>query len=168
MSLPRPGLIGIIIRLALGLIVLQMLVGAVVDAPSYWDGITTWPIGIIIGLIVMVTLTSWVFNKLFERDWGWRPSAIAAGGLAITAAISGVVGAGWSGPAFGVYFWIWTLVFGILLAPAFFLAAILRTPGCEMRSYVDLRARLTGGDPTTVACPGWIDRADSIRFFGRF
>lgn len=160
-SLPRPGALGILVRLALGLAVATIAWDALAHAPSYWDGIAD-PLGMAPLLAVLVLLSSWVLNELVRRSWGQRPTLVLLAGALGTVAVGAVQGDAF-GPAFGAYVWAWALAFSLLLAPAHLLAAVLRTPGCEMRAYMDLWTRLRGGDPRAVACPGWIDRLDSVR-----
>ena len=166
-ELPRPGVVGRGVRLAVGLLVLWMGWQTVRDTPSFWDGLS--PDGGLLVLVVILTVvSSWVINELLVRDWGWRPSLVLGGGLAL-ASVAGLVG--WAdplGPPVGVYLWAWSIAFAVLLGPAQLLAATLATPGCEMRSFADLRARLKGQDPRTVACPGGIDMLDGVRVFGRW
>lgn len=50
-------------------------------------------------------------------------------------------------------FWIWELYLFIHLGLSFLLAAILATPGCEMRAFHDLFTRLTGVPTKEHYCP---------------
>ncbi len=163
--LPRPGLIGIAVRLTIGALVAYMGYGAIVGAKEFWDGYSD-PIGSLAYVGPLAAFSSWVVNELLQKPWGWRPTGVLVVGGLVAIAAGSVQGEPF-GPLYGAYVWAWTLAFSLLLAPAQFLAAALRTPGCEMRSFADLRARLRGGDPTTVTCPGWIDRFDHIRVLGR-
>ncbi len=164
MDLPRPGAVGITIRLLLAGLV-GFMGYAVFGQTSMWDGIT--PMDAAPLVMPLVLFSSWVINELFRVRWGFLPSVVVLGGLAITAGVEGMMGTLW-GPAFGIYVWTWSAAFVILLGPAHLLAAILRTPGCEMRSYAHLWTRIQGGDPNTAVCPGWIDRFDAVRLFGRW
>ncbi|MGB1585777.1 MAG: hypothetical protein ACPHID_01870 [Thermoplasmatota archaeon] len=166
MDLPRPGLLGILIRLTLGVLVLFMGYGAIVDAPSFWDGYTD-PLGSLGYLVPLALFSSWVVNELVQKSWGWKPLGALLAGLGVAVGLGAVQGDAF-GPAFGTYVWTWALGFSLLLGPAHLLAAALRTPGCEMRSYAHLRAKLAGGDVGATVCPGWIDRADGIRLFGKW
>lgn len=166
-DLPRPGLIGVAIRTTLGIAVIYFLgIPCIRDAASFFDGFDD-PMDSVILVILLAVYWRPVVNELFQRSWGWWPSVIALTGLGVT------VFAGFSlgkpfGPAYGIYLWTWAMLFSALLGPALLLAAMLRTPGCEMRSYMDLWTRIRGGNPHTVACPGWIDRFDQVRLFGQW
>ena len=56
----------------------------------------------------------------------------------------------------------WLASFSSLLGTAHVLAAILGTPGCEMRAFAHLRSKFQGGDAGSVPCPGGIDRFDHV------
>ncbi len=61
-----------------------------------------------------------------------------------------------------LYLWAWFAGFILLLGPAHVLSAIFATPGCEMRVYAQLLARLQGDEAEVAACPAGIDRFDLI------
>lgn len=164
--LPRPGLVGVLIRLTLGALVGWMGYAAISDASSFWDGYDD-PGNAISFLIPVLVLSSWVVNELFQKSWGQRPAAILVVGLLVAVAVGALQGDPF-GPWFGTYLWVWVVVFAALLAPAHLLAAVLRTPGCEMRSFAHLRAKLGGRETEASLCPGWIDRADGIRLFDKW
>lgn len=161
MGLPRPGAVGIGIRLLLAAALAAMLVGAFSAAGAYWDGLAD-PLAPWTAYAFLLLFTSRVVNEALGTDWGLRPLAF----LAIGGVIAIGVGAGQGdlfGPAFGTYIWASLVLVGGTMAVAFFLAAVLRTPGCELRAYADLWTRLRGGEPAAVACKGWIDRFDHVR-----
>lgn len=164
-GLPRPGSIGILIRLGLALLVGSLGYSALIDASGFFDGFAqpTKSLGYLVGVALF---SSWVLNELTQREWGQRPTLVLLAGLAATMAVGALQGDAF-GPPYGIYLWLWVLGFSLLLAPAHLLAALLRTPGCEMRAYAHLWTRLRGGDPEAVACPGWIDRFDGVRLFRR-
>ena len=63
-------------------------------------------------------------------------------------------------PPFAMLLVFWLILINLALGIAFLLAAFLGTPGCEMRSYNHLIAKLQGRDPTEHFCPGGVDFAD--------
>ncbi len=165
-ELPRPGLIGLAIRAALAVVVLMGLYDAVRYPASYWDGFGN-PVGALPLFLPLILFSGWVVNKLLLKNWGFWPNVALVAGAGVAMIIGATQGNAW-GPPIGYYVWVWQLLFTGLLGPAFFLAVLLRTPGCEMRSYAHLRATLKGNDATPSVCPGWIDRADGIRLFGKW
>lgn len=166
MTLPRPGALGILIRLALAFAVLMGLYDAVRHPASYWDGFSD-PIGALPLFLPLVLFSGWVVNGLLQVQWGWWPNIALVAGCAVTMLIGAFQGDPW-GPPMGYYSWAWQILFAGLLGPAFLVASILRTPGCEMRSYAHLVANLRGRDPEPSLCPGWIDRLDGVRLFGKW
>lgn len=164
-DLATPGFLGRAIRFSLGVFTLTLLDGP--TGPLGAAAAARFPVtsgGFWIAIAALTVVTPWVVNELLGKDWGVRPSIVAWLGAALAAAAGwGLTGGPLAWPL-GVYLAAWTTVFVVLLAPAFILAALLGTPGCEMRSYAHLKARLTGGDPGAVTCPGGIDFLDHVRF----
>ena len=162
-SLPRPGLLGRGIRLSLGVAVLLLLGGLLTGwRDDLWAGLPPFDVGFAILVCLALYFTSYVFNIALGLGWGQRTLA----GVLAGAAMAGLVGYAVEGALpnawLGIYVWSWLVAFCALLGPAHLLAAALGTAGCEMRSYAHLRARLRGGDVSSVACPGGIDRFDHI------
>lgn len=158
----QPGFVGRAIRVLLALAVFGLGSGLVRNAPGFWDGIS-WSLHTIPLAAPIVLTSAWVVNELTRLRWGWWTLAAILGVMAVAAGISWALGEGLWGPVFGIAFWTWMTAWVVLLGPALLLAAILGTPGCEMRSYAHLIARLRGRDIEAVACPGWLDRLDGVR-----
>lgn len=165
-QLPKPGLLGLVIRAMAGAGLTYIGYQAARDASSYFDGIAS-PTFVILPILVLAYFTRPVVNELLLKQWGWRPSLFALGALAGSAVIGALEGNPF-GPIFGTTLWAWQVGFMFLLGPAFLLSAILRTPGCEMRSYAHVWANLRGKEAKQVTCPAFIDRADRIRLFGKW
>lgn len=166
MHFPRPGLLGIMIRVIAGAGLTYLGVQAILETPSYFDGIND-PVAVILPILGLAYFTRPVVNELLLRSGGWRPSLVGLGVLGIAMIVGAVQG--WVfGPAFGATLWVWQVGFMFLLGPAFLLAAITRTPGCEMRSFATVWAKIRGKEAKQVTCPAFIDRADRIRLFGKW
>jgi hypothetical protein len=155
-TLVRPGPMGRLIRLLLGLVCIQftyewLLVFDFTDlrAQLLW---------------VWVALSAYfaadVVNIGFGVRWGQWPRVALAVTLGTGLALALVVDGHW------VSEWLWQplrwaeiYLFGHL-GVSFLLAALLGTPGCEMRAIPDLFARLRGGAAEEHYCPGHIDAID--------
>ena len=159
-SLPKPGPIGRLVRLALGALCLYGVYG-LYQAWSYY-GIEapisepTW----IITFAVAVWLIPPVVNIGFMKNWGRRPRWFVVIGAAVLAVVSRVGWGSWIGPPLGIF--VSAVIFYTLghLGLSFVLSAILGTPGCEMRAIPHLWTLLTGRDTREHYCPGWIDGVD--------
>ncbi|MHB8585730.1 MAG: hypothetical protein ACYDDF_07830 [Thermoplasmatota archaeon] len=168
-SLSQPGLVGRGIRLVLGVVVVLILVTfAVALRDVLAGGPTTLAPGLLFDLAWVAATWPYVLGKMIERDVGWKASAIPLASAALAGALWVLESHGpwFANPWLDVVLFLWAGVWAILFGPALLLAAALRTPGCEMRSYADLAARLHGEDPRIVACPGWVDKWDGVRVFG--
>lgn len=152
-SLPRPGPVGRLVRLGLGVLCLWQVYGLIQVfgtlmgtngsiRPFVWNGV-------IIGLF----LVSYVVNIGFSQDWKKWPAVVSAAALAIIAgvgyAMSGIIET--SLLAYSI--WIWELYVFSHLGLAFIIAGVIGTPGCEMRAFHDLYSRLSGVPTKEHYCP---------------
>ena len=152
-TLPRPGPVGRLTRLGFGLLCLYYVYGLlqVTDDLIGQDGrirTVLWN-GILIGLF----LVSYVVNIGFSRAWKKWPAVVSAAALAIAAG----VGYGLEGVVetnlLALCIWVWELYVFSHLGLAFVIAAVIGTPGCEMRALHDLYSRLTGIATKEHVCP---------------
>ena len=163
-ELVRPGPVGRAIRACLGFATLSLLLSLLtVWREELWGGgVPVRDVGFWVLVALSLWGTSYVFNIAFGLSWGQRTRAAVVAGAALVGLVGWVTGSGFSNAAFGVYLWSWFVALTGLLGPAHLLAAVLGTPGCEMRSYVHAWTLLRGGDVDTVVCPGGIDRFDNV------
>lgn len=99
-------------------------------------------------------LLSWTVNIAFRRTWGAKPFYVAIG-LAAAGALYGFATAGifWSLP-FALVVYVVTMYVHAHMGFCHVLAALLATPGCEMRSINHLFSKLTGNKAALQICPG--------------
>lgn len=152
-SLPKPGPVGRLVRLALGALCLWyvsslfQVSGLLFSSdghinPLVWNGI--FP-----GLI----LVSYVINIGYSRAWKKWPAIISAtifllvGGCGYL--IIGTAETVWLASVI----WVWALYVFTHLGVAFVVSGIIGTPGCELRSFHDLFSRLTGVPTKEHYCP---------------
>lgn len=152
-SLPRPGPVGRLVRLGLGMLCFwyvyelwqvsgNLLVADGLIRPVLWNGI-------IIGLF----LISYIVNIGYSRSWKKWPAAVSAAVLAIIAATSFVTSGTIETNLLARSIWVWELYLFSHLGLAFVIAAIIGTPGCEMRAFHDLFSRVTGVPTKEHYCP---------------
>lgn len=160
-SLVRPGWLGRGARLVLGVVILYAILPVIPafaffrDAPAPPDDIGLW---ILAALLFLASRD--VVNLGLGVRWGRWPQLgiLVLTGVAVAASAI-FYGRAWGPPA-GILFYVWLVGTAVALGVAFVLSAFLGTPGCEMRSYADLRARLRGRDASEHYCPGGIDVVD--------
>lgn len=163
-ALPRPGVVGRLVRVVLGAGVVLTVASLATDLrpmlsgdlplgdPSFW-----------VMAFLVVSVTPWVVDELLRVRWRWRSSLVGVALLALAALADVAIDAALSGSLVGIVGWTWAFVFSAVLGGALLLAAVLGTPGCEMRAFAHLAATLRGRDARLVACPGWLDRLDGVR-----
>ena len=160
-SLPKPGLVGRIVRLLLAVWLLSglytMLTGGITllsstRAPSNWSFWVMMPI--------VFHITPYVVNIGFGKDWRRKPQLFVVVAAAVLLAADFAIYGTWWAPPLGTFVWVWFVYFTAHLGGSFALATVLGTPGCEMRAISQLWTLLTGKATKEHYCPGFIDRLD--------
>lgn len=152
-TLPRPGPVGRLARLGFGGLCLYYVYGLITVSgsiltsdgsirPLLWNGI-----------IPGVFLVSYVVNIGFSRAWKKWPAVVSALALGTIALVGYLDSGSVETATLARSIWIWELyVFGHL-GTAFVIAAVIGTPGCEMRAIHDLYSRITGTPTKEHYCP---------------
>ena len=152
-SLPRPGPVGRLARVGLGILCFQYVYGLIQVSGSLLmaDGhihLVIWN-----GLIFGLFLVSYVVNIGFSRAWKKWPAFVSAVALAIVAAVGYAMAGTLETILFARSIWIWELYIFSHLGLAFIIAGGIGTPGCEMRAFHDLYSRLSGVPTKEHYCP---------------
>jgi len=152
-SLPRPGPIGRIVRLGFGALCLWQVYWLIQVSGNLFgaDGhirSLIWN-GVVIGLF----LISYIINIGFSRAWKKWPAIISAGTFLTIAALAYFRTGAFETEALARAIWLWELYLFAHLGGAFVIAAIIATPGCEMRAFHDLYSRITGTPTKEHYCP---------------
>ncbi len=152
-TLPRPGPLGRIVRLAFGALCAYYLLGIVNVYDGLMDGqghvrSVIWN-GVLIGLF----LISYVINIGFSKDWKKWPAVVSACLFLLLGAYGYFSQAAFETTALAGTIWVWEFYLFTHLGISFLLAALLATPGCEMRAIPDLYARLSGSSAKEHICP---------------
>ena len=155
-SLTRPGPIGRILRLTLGIACLYGLWELIKVAPDFVER----PLELLPNLSLMVLLVLCVFNYVvnigFSRNWKFYPTLVSV------LIIGGVAGANYllTGTAnsflLGSLIIAWMGYFYAHLGLSFALSALIATPGCEMRALPELFGKITNRETKEHHCPSSI------------
>lgn len=159
--LPKPGWPGRVIRFVLGVLLLNGALGIVegfhqlVFTQQIPDSLILW---VLAGLLFLSMRD--VIDLGLRVRWGQkaRVAVLVLAGVCI--ALDFIFYRRLWAPPLGLFFSLWFLLVAVPLGLALVLAAVLGTPGCEMRSYADLLARLRGQSAVEHYCPGGIDFVD--------
>ena len=152
-SLPRPGPLGRIVRLAFGFLCLSQVywLSQVAENLLGADGhirSVIWN-GILIGLF----LISYVINIGYSKAWKKRPAIVSAGVFLAIAAGGYLTAGAVETELLARSIWLWEFYLFSHLGAAFMIAAVIGTPGCEMRAFHDLYSRITGTPTKEHYCP---------------
>jgi len=152
-SLERPGPVGRIVRLALAILCSYALYELIV----YRASIIATPVSSLANFTVMVLAALFIINYVvnigFGKSFGRWPSYISVSVMLVFAAMSWLAFGTADHPMLGVVLWLWLVYFYLHLGASFVLAAVIATPGCEMRSIPELVGRLTGRTVEEHHCP---------------
>ena len=156
-TLHRPGPIGRLVRLALGLPLLFLVwrllffaeIGDLRQIPFWsWVLIAWW-------------LFPAVVNIGFGVSWGnWRPRVAVLAGAGAAALVGLATRGTWDAPPLWWFLLPWMIYVAGHLGASFVLAATLGTPGCEMRAIPHLIGLATGRPRAEHYCPGFLDGLD--------
>lgn len=151
-TLTKPGPVGRILRLALGLACLYLVVGLLlafgellVDGhirPIVWNG-----------LVFGLFLCSYIVNIGFSRSWKKWPAVLSASIFLAIGLINYVQWGNFESVILANVIWWWEIYLFTHLGLAFGIAAVIGTPGCEMRACHDLYSRITGIPTKEHHCP---------------
>lgn len=161
-SLSRPGLIGRLVRFALGLACCYGLYQLIL----YRENIVETPVSVLPNMAVLILaallIINYAVNIGFGRSWGRWPSYVSIA-VALQLAIMSWLAFGTPNhPMFGVALWAWLVYFYSHLGVSFLLAAIIATPGCEMRAIPEIIGKITGRSIAEHHCPAaLISRIDA-------
>lgn len=152
-TLAAPGPVGRWLRAVLGALCLFALFSVVQHLPATTSHpVATldarWPL-----LLAPLCVFNYVVNIGFGRDWGTRPLIVSVAALAVAAAAALLVTGAADSPILGVPLNLWLSYFYAHLGVSFLLAALLATPGCEMRAIAQLLGRLGGRSGAEHHCP---------------
>jgi len=152
-SLPKPGPIGRIVRLAFGVLCAHYMVslfdvsGDLIGSDGHIRAVV-WN-GVLIGLI----LISYIVNIGFSRAWKKWPAIFSAGVFIALAGYGQVTQGAIETEFLAGAIWSWELYLFTHLGTAFIISAAIGTPGCEMRAFHDLYSRLSGTPTKEHYCP---------------
>lgn len=112
-------------------------------------------------LFAPLCVFNYVVNIGFTKSWGHRPLLVSAIVLGAIACVAFLVTGSFDNPIFGISLNLWIAYFYGHLGVSFVLAAIIATPGCEMRSIPELVGKATGRASEEHHCPaGFITQID--------
>ncbi|MCZ6642349.1 MAG: hypothetical protein O7F71_12295 [Gammaproteobacteria bacterium] len=160
-TLTRPGPIGRLLRLALGVLCLY----AFAEIVYYFESTTMQPFSSLDNRLLLLLAPLCVFNYVvnigFSKSWGRKPLIGAAIFLSTAAVSAYLVSGSFDSPLFGAPLNLWFMYFYGHLGLSFVFSALLATPGCEMRAIPELIGRVSGHSSDEHHCPaGFITQID--------
>jgi hypothetical protein len=152
-SLERPGIIGRLVRLALGVLCLYGLQEII----TYRAELIETPVSSLPNFALLIALCvciiNYVVNIGFSREWGRLPLYLSLGIFGLTAGASLIIEGSADTGILGISLFAWLFYFYAHLGISFVVASLLATPGCEMRAIPDLVGRASGQGAQEHHCP---------------
>ncbi len=105
------------------------------------------------GILPGLFLISYVINIGFSRSWKKWPAIVSAVALLAIAVLGYLLDGSFETGVLARAIWVWELYLFAHLGLAFLIAALIGTPGCEMRAFHDLYSRITGRPTKEHYCP---------------
>ena len=160
-TLARPGPIGRLFRLVLSILCLYVF-GEIF---YYWSWTTAEPFSTLDNRALLLLAPLCVFNYVvnigFTKSWGVHPLLFSIVILLVFGGIALLLSGSIDSPIFGITLNLWFAYFYGHLGLSFVLAAIIATPGCEMRAIPELAGRASGRVTEEHHCPaGFITQLD--------
>ena len=152
-SLPRPGPIGKIVRLAFGILCLWHIAGLIQVTGNLLDSDGHIKQVIWNGLPIGLFLVSYVVNIGFTRAWKKWPLFISAGVFLLIGMGGLLIQDSFESNLLAQVIWGWELYVFSHLGLAFVVSSIIGSAGCEMRAFHELYSRTTGIPTKEHYCP---------------
>jgi hypothetical protein len=105
------------------------------------------------GVLAGLFLVSYIINIGFSRAWKKWPALVSAGLFLAIGAAGYLLQGSVETTYFAHVVWGWELYLFSHLGIAFIIAAVIATPGCEIRAFHDLYTRITGVPTKVHHCP---------------
>jgi hypothetical protein len=161
-TLIRPGPVGRLVRFGLGALCLYALWVVMLNLKVFVAN----PVSMLTELTLMIVAAIWVFNYVvnigFSKSWNRRPLFVSMAVLLLSAGVAFVWSGSFDSLIFGVPLTLWLVYFYLHLGVSFVVAALVGTPGCEMRAIPELIGRMTGNLSEEHECPAaFITRIDA-------
>lgn len=155
-SLARPGPIGRLLRLTLGIACLYGLWELVKIAPIFVER----PLELLPNLSLMIFVVLYAFNYVvnigFSRNWKFYPTLVSILVIGGVAGTNYLVTATANSLFLGALIVAWMGYFYSHLGLSFVLSALIATPGCEMRALPELFGKITNRETKEHYCPSSI------------
>jgi hypothetical protein len=152
-SLPRPGPIGRIVRMAFGVLCLWYVTNLIQTGFSLLDSDGHIKSIIWNGVLIGLFLISYVINIGFSKAWKKWPALVSAGILLLIAGFGFLTQGSIETKLLARVIWVWETYLFSHLGLAFVISSIIGSAGCEMRAFHELYSRFTGVPTKEHYCP---------------
>lgn len=159
-SLEKPGIYGRLTRLAMGVGLLYVSYPLISDFQHFMNkGVQLYG-GNLLALAFMFWMLPYVVNIGWSLNSKRMPQVIVMVLSLLLGGIDFINNGVFYGPLLKIFTVTWFFYTTIHLGISMVLAALIATPGCEMRAIPQIWARLTRKKGKEHFCPGFLNRID--------
>lgn len=159
-TLDKPKIVGRLVRFAIGGWLIFLVTPIFLNIGALLENGLPLNVGNYIGAAIFLLVLPYVVNIGWRLNSRRLPQIIVIGLSLLLGAFdylsTGVI----YGPTLKVFTLLWILYTATHLGVSFVLAALLATPGCEMRAIPQLWSILTGKGSDEHYCPGFLNGLD--------
>lgn len=157
-TLARPGPIGRGVRLVFALACFYAVAQVIVHGEHLLE--PTPPTGWVMPIAIALLVFPYVVNLGWGRSWGRWPQVANIVAILLAVVTTFVLSGRLWGVVPGTLVAVWLLYTFGHLGMSFLVAAVIATPGCEMRALPHLWTLRTGRSTAEHHCPGPLDGID--------
>ena len=159
-ALEKPRIIGRLVRLSIGFALLYLIFPLI----PYFEWLIENGIPLYTFNVISLVFLFWVLPYVVNIGWSLNskrmPQIIVIAISLILGGIDYVSSGTFYGPTLKIFTMVWFFYTAIHLGICMVLAALLATPGCEMRSIPHLWSIITGKQTKEHYCPGILNGID--------
>ncbi|PHR90764.1 MAG: hypothetical protein COA78_34435 [Blastopirellula sp.] len=152
-TLSRPGSIGRMARLSLGLFCTYALWEITNIAADFIEQPIRYLPNLSLMLVAPICIFNYVINIGYSKDWHRYPLIVSLVFFVVIALGGYVINGDANSTLLGIALLAWLGYFFSHLGVSFLIAAVLATPGCEMRAIPELFGKITGKASNEHHCP---------------
>ena len=152
-TLSRAGPIGRIVRLTLGLLCMYALWEITNIAANFIAQPVRFLPNLSLLLLAPFCIFNYVINIGYSKDWHRYPLIASLVSFAVIALGGYIINGDVNSNLLGIALIAWLGYFFGHLGVSFLIAAVLATPGCEMRAIPELIGKVTGKASSEHQCP---------------
>jgi len=159
-SLEKPGIYGRLVRLAIGVYLLYLSYPLIPHFQGFIGRGIALNVYNLVGLVIIFWVLPYVVNIGWSINSKRMPQVVVIAISLLLGGLDFINSGAFYGPYLKIFTVAWFFYVVVHLGVSMVLAAVIATPGCEMRAIPQLLARLRGKKTSEHFCPGFLNGID--------